>query len=66
VRLWFDSAAAAAVREVAATEARCCGFLRLEVVDEASRVRLEITSALPDAQPVIAQLASAASGDATA
>jgi hypothetical protein len=64
VRLWFDPAAGVALREVAATEAMCCGFLRLEVVDETDRVRLEITSTLPAARPVIAQLASAAGGDA--
>ena len=62
VRLWFDPAAAVPLRAVAATEATCCAFLRLEVVDETDRVRIEITSALPDARPVIALLTAAASG----
>jgi len=66
VRLWFDSAAESAVRKVAATEAACCGFLRLEVVRDADRVRLEITSELTAAQPVITRLASEASGSASA
>jgi hypothetical protein len=65
VRLWFDSAAEVAVREVAATEAACCGFLRLEVVRDANLVRLEITSELTDAQPVITRLASEAGGYAS-
>jgi hypothetical protein len=64
VRLWFDSAAESAVREVVAREAACCEFLRFEVVGDPTLVRLEITSDLSTAQPVIARLASEASGDA--
>ena len=57
VRLWFEPAAEASVREVAAREAACCAFLRLTVRSEADAVRLEITSDQADAQPVIGRLA---------
>lgn len=66
VRLWFAADAAAEVRAAAATEAQCCAFLHLVVVEDADRVRLEITSEVPDAQPVIELLAETASGDAPA
>ncbi len=66
VRLWFAADAADEVRAVAATEAVCCAFLHLAVVEDAAGVRLEITSEVPDAQPVIELLAETAGGDAPA
>lgn len=57
-RLWFEPAAATALTEVAAKEAACCTFLRLDVVQGDDNVRLAITSDHPDAQPVIAMLAA--------
>ncbi|HSO96546.1 MAG TPA: hypothetical protein VLV81_10940 [Acidimicrobiia bacterium] len=64
VRLWFAAAAADAVRAAAVTEAACCAFLRLSAVEDTGRVRLDITSEIPGARPVIDLLAATASGDA--
>lgn len=64
VRLWFDPAATVSLRAVAAKEAACCGFLRLGVVADGALVRLEVTSDHADARPVIALLATHASGHA--
>jgi|SRR5688500_5232309 len=51
--LWFDAAVEADLRDVAAKEADCCSFLVLDVVPEGDEVRLDITTELPDARPVI-------------
>jgi hypothetical protein len=61
-RLWFDASAAAPLRTVADQEAACCAFLRLAVVSDGDRVRLDIGSAHADAQPLIAVLVAEASG----
>ena len=62
--LWFDPEADDAVRTVAAKEAACCGFLRLEVRGDAGLVRLDITSDRPEALPVIDLLARQTAGRA--
>ncbi len=56
-RLWFDAAAAVSVSEVARKEAECCSFLAFNVEDEASTVRLDITSEHPDGVGVAQLLA---------
>jgi hypothetical protein len=66
VRLWFAMDAADEVRAAARTEAACCAFLHLAVVEDAGRVRLEITSGVPGAEPVIEMLAETAGGAAPA
>jgi transcriptional accessory protein Tex/SPT6 len=45
---------------VAAKEAACCSFLRLEVGAEDGLIRLDITSVHPEAAPVIELLAQQA------
>jgi hypothetical protein len=60
--LWFDPAAEETVRSLAAKEAACCSFLRLDVHLEDRAVRLDITSGQPDARFVIDLLARQASG----
>jgi hypothetical protein len=60
--LWFDPTAEGTLRSLAAKEAACCAFLRLDVHPEDRAVRLDITSAQPEARPVIDLLARQASG----
>ena len=60
--LWFDHQADAALRAVAAKEAACCSFLRLEVRPDADLLRLDITSEQHEALPVIQLLARQAGG----
>jgi hypothetical protein len=62
--LWYEPEADAPLRAVAAKEADCCGFLRLEVRPDAGLVRLDITSDRAEARPVIELLARAAGGRA--
>ncbi|HEX2038958.1 MAG TPA: hypothetical protein VHF47_04400 [Acidimicrobiales bacterium] len=51
--LWFDAGVESELRAVAAKEADCCSFLRLDVVPDGDVVRLDITTELSDARPVI-------------
>lgn len=56
-RLWLRPTAWDAAANLAQREAACCGFLDFDLVIEDTRVRLDITSPVPEAQPVIACLA---------
>lgn len=56
IRMWFAAAAAEAIEDLAASEASCCGFLRLAVRREDDAVVLEITGHA-DAGPLIRVLA---------
>jgi hypothetical protein len=60
--LWFDAGTAERLRGVATREAQCCAFLQLTVSDEAVFVRLDISAAQSDAQPVIDTLVAHARG----
>lgn len=64
ITLWFDPSVEAALRAVAAKEAACCSFLRLEMHTElhaaGDSLRLEITSDQTQALPVIELLAKQA------
>ena len=66
ITLWFDPSVEAALRDIAAKEAACCSFLRLEVQTEShaagDSVRLEIRSDQAEAMPVIQLLARQAGG----
>lgn len=53
IRLWFDRQVEARLREIAVKEKDCCPFLDLDVVVDGDAVRLEITTELADARPVI-------------
>lgn len=57
VAMWFSSELAGQVADLAAREAACCQFLSLTTTREDGTVRLDITSANPDAAPVIAMIA---------
>jgi hypothetical protein len=56
-QLWFESAAALPVKDVAQKEAACCAFLAFHLEDEADMVRLDISSAHPDGVGVAQLLA---------
>ena len=56
VRLWLRASAAETARDLARREAACCGFLDLDLAEEAGRVRLDVTSSAPGAESVIAAL----------
>lgn len=49
----FPASLAATIDDLAAREATCCSFLSLTTTIVDAGVRLEVTSANPDAQPVI-------------
>lgn len=56
IRLWLPVDALRVAQDLARREAECCGFLDIELVGEGERLRLDITSAAPDAAPVIAAI----------
>lgn len=60
--LWFEPDAEGTVRSLAAKEAACCGFLRLDVHAQDRAVRLDIASDQPEARFVIDLLARQVSG----
>lgn len=51
--LWFDSSVEPTLRDLAAKEKECCPFLDLAVTAEGASVRLDITSQVAEARPVI-------------
>lgn len=53
LRLWFDRDVEARLREIAVKEKDCCPFLDLDVALEGDAARLDITTELADARPVI-------------
>lgn len=55
-RIWFDAAAADDIADLVRKEARCCGFLDFDLAPDGNGMRLEITSPVPDAHPVIEAL----------
>lgn len=55
-RLWLSADAAPLVYRLVAQEAQCCGFLDFEVATEGDRVRLDITSPVPEGAQVAALL----------
>jgi hypothetical protein len=58
-RLWLTAGAWEAAGDLARREADCCGFLDFEVAAEdgpGGRVRLDITSPVPEGRAVIAAL----------
>jgi len=55
----FPADLAATVADLAASETTCCSFLTLVTTTIDTGIRLDVTSANPDAQPVIAMLAGA-------
>ncbi len=57
VSLTFPVDMAESVKDLAAREAECCGFLSIATSLDGQTVRLEITSDNPDHQPVIDVLA---------
>ena len=57
VRMRFPVDLADVIRDLAAREATCCGFLRLTTTVDDDELVLEITSDNPDGRPVIAMLA---------
>jgi hypothetical protein len=61
-RVWFGPEAEPALRAVAAKEAACCAFLRLEVEADAGLMRLELSSPEAEARPVIEALVRESSG----
>ncbi len=56
VRLMLRSALGQAALGLIAREARCCPFLDFELVAEAGRLRLDITSPVGEAEPVVAAI----------
>jgi hypothetical protein len=56
-RLWFEPGVERALREVAAREAACCRFLRLDVHATHDVIRLDITSDSADGAAVAHLLA---------
>jgi hypothetical protein len=60
IAITFAIAAADTVEDLADREARCCAFLSLATTREPDAIRLDITSADPEARPVIEALAALA------
>ena len=56
-RLWLDRQARSAAEDLVRRESACCGFLDLELTDDADLLRLDISSPAPEAARVIAYLA---------
>lgn len=52
-RLWLATAVRAAAADLARRESECCGFLDFDLVREGRRLRLDVTSPVPDANAVI-------------
>jgi hypothetical protein len=61
VRLWLAPTFYGAAIELAELEWRCCPFLDLELALEDGRVRLDVTSLVREARPVIASITGARS-----
>jgi hypothetical protein len=59
VRMWLRPEARTTAEDLARREGICCGFLDIVLATEEDRVRLDLTSPTPDAQPIIACLAGA-------
>ncbi len=59
VRLWLRPALHDAVVELAVRESRCCPFLDFELVTEGDCLRLDVTSLVPEADPVFAAITGA-------
>ena len=57
--LIFDVALAERVKDLAAREVECCGFLSITTSRSGEELRLEVTSEDPEAAPVIALLTGA-------
>ena len=57
LRLWFDRGAEDRLRDIAVKEKDCCPFLDLAVTADGDDVRLDVTTELADARPVIDGLA---------
>lgn len=53
LRLWFDRDAEDRLRDIAVKEKDCCPFLELDVALDGDAVRLDVTTELADARPVI-------------
>jgi hypothetical protein len=56
-RLWLSSDAVSIAADLIQRESRCCGFLDFEMVVQAERLRLQITSLSPHGARVAAFLA---------
>ena len=56
VRMWLPADAWAAAEDLARRESACCGFLDLELAPDGDRVRLDLTSEVAAAAPLIASL----------
>lgn len=63
-RLWLRPDAAAVAGDLARREAACCGFLDLELVADGDRLRLDVTSPVPEAGVVIGWLLGLEAGGA--
>src|SRR5579863_3433436 len=61
-RIWLDRAGEAIAADLARREAECCAFLDIELASEGDRLRLDITSPVNEAQPVIDALAGTGPG----
>ena len=53
VRVWLPAQSAELARDLARREAQCCGFLDIEVIVDPDKVKIDITSAAPDAVHLI-------------
>lgn len=62
-RLWLRAEVAPLVYELVEQEAECCGFLDFEVASEDDRVRLDVTSPVPEGVRVAALLAGLTRSD---
>jgi hypothetical protein len=56
VRIWLRPGARGRASELARQEARCCGFLDLELASDGDRLYLDVTSPAPEAAPLIARI----------
>ena len=55
-RIWFSTEATVVVQDIVEREAQCCGFLDFEIGADGDRVRLDITSPVPEGVRVVAFL----------
>ena len=56
LRLWLDAGAGRLAADLARRESECCGFLDFHLASEGGRLRLDITSPVPEARSVICAL----------
>ena len=56
LRLWMEPGAGRPAADLARRESECCGFLDFQLASEGGRLRLDVTSPVPEARRVVRAL----------